>query len=257
MTFSEYLASSFDQSLIAAIRRHYLALLLGRSLSRCRFTLSTRNCRGCMSARLRCGWTARTRNRYRWKRTNRAVANLLLGGLPEIKEKKRLHPDFSPYELYGTRRLPSRREVPPPNGYIASKWTHKDTRRCTVDQSTNAGSLAWQTIQASTGASFVVAPPRPSDQDGPEWAVCSRGILRELPRPRCCFSLPGGNRCFAVCGNGVTDWNGGRSRYFVIRLHRNGRVAPKWEPTTLNRTPASCSPKLRGWRQTMSRRRFI
>ena len=29
MTFSEYLASSFDQSLIAAIRRHYPVLLLG------------------------------------------------------------------------------------------------------------------------------------------------------------------------------------------------------------------------------------
>jgi hypothetical protein len=29
MTFSEYAASPFDQSLIAAIRRHYRALLLG------------------------------------------------------------------------------------------------------------------------------------------------------------------------------------------------------------------------------------
>jgi hypothetical protein len=29
MTFSEYLASSFDQELIAAIRRHRLVLLLG------------------------------------------------------------------------------------------------------------------------------------------------------------------------------------------------------------------------------------
>jgi hypothetical protein len=29
MTFSKYLASSFDQKLIAAICRHYLVLLLG------------------------------------------------------------------------------------------------------------------------------------------------------------------------------------------------------------------------------------
>jgi hypothetical protein len=87
MTFSEYLASSFDQSLIAAIRRHYPVLLLGPIIVALLFYALSPELPGMYVSKAYVRLDRANAESLSLERTNRAVANLPLGGLPEIKAK--------------------------------------------------------------------------------------------------------------------------------------------------------------------------
>jgi hypothetical protein len=139
MTFSEYFASSFDQSLIAAIRRHYLALLLGPIIAALLFYALNPELPGMYVSKAYVRLDRANAESLSLERTNRAVANLVLGGLPQLV-------DAEPPGSTATERL------------YRLEMTHKDPA---VAQSINRQMLeGWLANHPSFDrSSIVVASP--------------------------------------------------------------------------------------------------
>jgi hypothetical protein len=120
MTFSEYLATSFDQGLMAAIRRHGLVLLLGPMAVALLFYAVNPNLPGMYVSKAYLRLDGASAELLARERTNPLVADQLLGGLPETNEKTtttRLYYLLTFMELVDA----GLREIPPSSGNIASK----------------------------------------------------------------------------------------------------------------------------------------
>jgi hypothetical protein len=180
MTFSEYLASSFDQSLIAEIRRHYLALLLGPIIVALLFYALSPELPGMYVSKAYVRLDRANAESLSLERTKLAVANLLLGGLPEIKEKS---DSTRTFHLTSFMELV---DAEPPGSTATERlyrleMTQKDPA---VAQSINRQMLeGWlATIQASTAASLSLLL-RPSGQAGQN-EQSARGGIRGNCRSR-------------------------------------------------------------------------
>jgi hypothetical protein len=87
MTYSEYLASSFDQRLIAAIRRHTPVLLLGPIIAGLLFYAINPDLPGMYVSKAYLRFDRARADSLALYRTNPFLADLFLGGLPETGAK--------------------------------------------------------------------------------------------------------------------------------------------------------------------------
>jgi hypothetical protein len=157
MTFSEkHLASSLDQSLMAAIRRHYLALLLGPIIAALLFYALNPELPGMYVSKAYVRLDGANAESLSLERTNYAVTDLLLGGLPETKEKS------IPTRAYHLMNFIELVDAEAPGSTATERlyrleMTHKDP---VVAQSINRQMLeGWLAKHPSLDRSIIVVAP--------------------------------------------------------------------------------------------------
>jgi hypothetical protein len=157
MTFSEYLASSFDQELIAAIRRHRLVLLLGPPIAALLFYAINPDLPGMYVSKAYVRLDRASAESLAEERTYSVIVDRFLGELPVMKEKSTIS------RLYHLKTFMELVDVEPPESTANRRlyrleMTHRDP---VVAQSINRQMLErWLVIYpAFDWSNIIIAPP--------------------------------------------------------------------------------------------------